>query len=91
MTWGPSIRHDGKGCRLPNGTRVRAVFEYDPNEFTGEVEGFVGEGSGLSWEWRNWRRIGPDGYRIARVVRYRVWIDGKPVQALERAGEHCDV
>lgn len=75
MSWGPSIRHDGKGCPLPDGTKCRAVFEGEPGEFSPEIEGVVGTAGRYSWDWSWWRKIAPDGYFVARVTRYRVWIE----------------
>ncbi|ETX29430.1 hypothetical protein [Roseivivax isoporae] len=90
MSWGPSIRHDGKGCPLPHGTRTRAVFEDEPGEFSGEIEGVAGATGGYSWDWTWWRKSAPDGCRVARIVRYRVWSDDRGDTAT-RAARRRDV
>lgn len=70
--WGPWIEHDGEG--LPPGLagrRICAVFEGAPGDFS-EAEGVAGSCQAYSWDWRWWHRPAPDGFLVARIVRYRV-------------------
>ncbi|MEO0765191.1 MAG: hypothetical protein AAFY75_04165 [Pseudomonadota bacterium] len=73
MSWGPWIKHDGQGCPLRPGVRVRCRFEEMPGEFV-VVDGQTGESCAWSWNWSRWLTIAPDGCGfVARIVAYRIW------------------
>ena len=62
MSYGPWIKHDGKGCPC-KGERVRCKFR------TGVIlEGIAGSNGGESWDWDNW------GW-VDVIVKYQVWKD----------------
>ena len=68
--WTDWIEHDGKGCPCP-GQWFRGVFECYPGKFE-EHEGRAGSMGALSWDWRYWLQLAPNGELAARLIRYRI-------------------
>ena len=60
--WGPWIEHSGKGCPLPNGTFVNAIY-CDGTEIYGMVEANGRPLRYNAWVWSEWG---------GNVIRYRI-------------------
>lgn len=87
VEWGPWVEHDGRGCPLPVGTMIEAVYEWRVGCFCTEVHPVPR--STPSWDWRNWGRpySATDPRLVMALRRYRI---RKPRALLDliRLAEH---